>query len=403
LATRGKIFISYRRDDVPGDARGVCNRLERKFGKANVFMDVDRLLAGQRFDRELDKALSQCDVLIAVIGPRWMDSLTEHARGGKRDFVHDEIAAALKRDIVVIPALIGREGHMPSLPQRNDLPEEIRDLVLYQKHDIAHESFNRDADHLTAAIETVLHGGRRARPWKAIAISGVMGLVLTVVLLSYWMAMMPRIELEQRTLQPSLGTDAAKGAAQSKMDADRAKAAAEEAAKRKTDEAARLAAAECDRLAASPVDANRPSGVTGVDFAEIDATAAVSSCDNAMRLNLDIARFVFQAGRAADAGKDYTRAMKLYRTASEKGSAAALNAIGTLYNGGDGVPQDYAEARKWYEKAAALSDRNAMFNLGVLYEEGNGGDKDLKQARRWYQKAADSGDTEAKAALKRLK
>ena len=28
-------------------------------------MDVDNLLAGRRFDRELDKALSQCDVLIA--------------------------------------------------------------------------------------------------------------------------------------------------------------------------------------------------------------------------------------------------------------------------------------------------------------------------------------------------
>ena len=36
-------------------------------------MDVDQLLAGQRFDRELDKALSECDVLIAVIGARWLD------------------------------------------------------------------------------------------------------------------------------------------------------------------------------------------------------------------------------------------------------------------------------------------------------------------------------------------
>jgi hypothetical protein len=40
----------------------------RSFGEANVFMDVDRALAGQRFERELDKALSRCDVLIAVIG-----------------------------------------------------------------------------------------------------------------------------------------------------------------------------------------------------------------------------------------------------------------------------------------------------------------------------------------------
>ena len=38
-------------------------------------MDVDNLLAGQRFDIELAKALDACDVLIAIIGPRWMEQL----------------------------------------------------------------------------------------------------------------------------------------------------------------------------------------------------------------------------------------------------------------------------------------------------------------------------------------
>lgn len=37
----GKIFISYRREDAPGDARGICDRLSRIFGAANVVMDVD--------------------------------------------------------------------------------------------------------------------------------------------------------------------------------------------------------------------------------------------------------------------------------------------------------------------------------------------------------------------------
>jgi hypothetical protein len=65
-----KIFVSYRREDAPGDARGVHDGLVRVFGRANVFMDVDNLLAGQRFDKELERALGQCDVLIAVIGRR---------------------------------------------------------------------------------------------------------------------------------------------------------------------------------------------------------------------------------------------------------------------------------------------------------------------------------------------
>ena len=95
MGTRRKIFISYRRDDAPADASHLYDRLVRTFGKPNVFMDVDKVWAGQRFDHVLDEARSQCDVLIAVIGRRWMELLSDRARSGSSDFVHDEIAAAL--------------------------------------------------------------------------------------------------------------------------------------------------------------------------------------------------------------------------------------------------------------------------------------------------------------------
>jgi len=192
MAAHGKIFVSYRREDAPGDARSIYDRLGRSFGEANVFMDVDRLLAGQRFDRELDKALAQCDVLIAVIGSRWMDLLSEYARHGKRDYVRDEIAAALQRDIIVIPVMMGREANMPPLPLAEDLPENIRDLVLYQKHNIAHESFGRDAAHLIAALQSLLRKQRGPRHWRTIAVAGVSGLALTGVLLGYWTVIAPQ-------------------------------------------------------------------------------------------------------------------------------------------------------------------------------------------------------------------
>lgn len=186
MGAHGKIFVSYRRDDAPGDARSIYERLGRSLSEGNVFMDVDQLLAGQRFDRELDKALAECDVLIAVIGARWMDLLSEHARHGKRDYVRDEIAAALQRDIIVIPVMMGREANMPPLPVAEDLPENIRDLVLYQKHNIAHESFGRDAAHLIAALQSLLRKRRGPRHWRAIAVAGVSGLALTGVLQGYW-------------------------------------------------------------------------------------------------------------------------------------------------------------------------------------------------------------------------
>jgi hypothetical protein len=48
---------------------------------------------------------------------------------------------------------------MPPLPRREELPDDIRDLLLYQKQDVAHERFGRDAAELAKAIIAV----RRAR------------------------------------------------------------------------------------------------------------------------------------------------------------------------------------------------------------------------------------------------
>jgi hypothetical protein len=151
----GKIFISYRRDDDPSAAARVSDGLASRFGKANLFIDVDSLLAGQRFDEELAKALAACDVLIAIIGQRWMDLLKAKITSGERDYVREEIAAALPRRIVVIPARVGREGQLPRLPRAEDLPADIRDLALYQKQDVTHERFGRDIGELIEAITVV--------------------------------------------------------------------------------------------------------------------------------------------------------------------------------------------------------------------------------------------------------
>lgn len=155
-----KIFINYRRDDVPGDARNIRDSLFKAFGKPHVFMDVDNLFAGQRFDKELAKALDQCDVLLAIIGPHWMELFRARSQGADRDYVREEIAAALKRGITVIPVRVGREGQLAPLPHGGDLPEDIRDLSLHQRHDVVHEHAGRDCEALVTAIRAM----RRPRP-----------------------------------------------------------------------------------------------------------------------------------------------------------------------------------------------------------------------------------------------
>src|SRR5262249_41131841 len=83
----GKIFVNYRRDDARDIAARIRDRLAAKFGDANIFMDVDNLLAGQRFDKEPQKALGETDVFLAVIGSRWLELLAERQGSGERDYV----------------------------------------------------------------------------------------------------------------------------------------------------------------------------------------------------------------------------------------------------------------------------------------------------------------------------
>lgn len=155
-----KIFVSYRRDDDPNSAARVRDGLAAVFGKPSVFMDVENLLAGQRFDIKLAEALAGCDVLIAVIGERWMDILRERTAAmetdtEERDHVREEISAALQRGIIVIPVRVGRDGKLPALPRPSELPDDIRDLVAHQKHDVRYETHGRDVADLIKSIQAV--------------------------------------------------------------------------------------------------------------------------------------------------------------------------------------------------------------------------------------------------------
>jgi TIR domain/Bacterial extracellular solute-binding protein, family 7 len=156
----GKIFVNYRRDDERAVAARVRDRLASAFGAANVFMDVDNLMAGQRFDKELEKALAGTDVFLAIIGIRWMELLAERSASGERDYVREEIAGALSRSIIVIPVLIERVA----LPRADALPEDIRDLVLHQKHVVTHDHFGRDMSDLVEAIRFARKSGTSTVP-----------------------------------------------------------------------------------------------------------------------------------------------------------------------------------------------------------------------------------------------
>lgn len=151
----GKIFISYRRDDSEGYAGRIYDRLGSHFGYENIFMDVDMIEPGTDFVDAINNAIETSDAVMILIGKRWLNAVD--AQGNRRldkpqDFVRLEVASALRRDIRVIPVLVG-ESVMPS---PGNLPEDISGLTRRNAIEITHARFNTDMNKLIRALESAI-------------------------------------------------------------------------------------------------------------------------------------------------------------------------------------------------------------------------------------------------------
>ena len=123
-----QIFISYRRDDAAYVTGHINDLLRKEFGDEAVFTDVDNIALGVDFRAVLDQTVSQCQVLLAVIGAEWLTVSDQDGRSrleDPADFVRIEIESALNRDIPVIPLLISGA----KMPAAEDLPDSLRDFA----------------------------------------------------------------------------------------------------------------------------------------------------------------------------------------------------------------------------------------------------------------------------------
>lgn len=90
--------------------------------------------------------------------------------------------------------------------------------------------------------------------------------------------------------------------------------------------------------------------------------------------------------------QDFPTALKLYQDAAGKGHAQAMNALGQLYQNGQGVEAEPAKAVEWYRKAADKKLAEAENNLGMMYLNGKGVTRDLTEAFKLFERAANRGD-----------
>src|SRR5829696_5974109 len=125
------IFVSYRRTDAPAHAGRIYDRLVDRFGKDNVYKDLDSTAPGADFAEVIKETIATCDAVLAVIGRDWVSATRRWRRrrlNDSKDWVEREIAVALERNIGVVPVLV--DG--ARMPSPDELPKDVK--VLAQRH-----------------------------------------------------------------------------------------------------------------------------------------------------------------------------------------------------------------------------------------------------------------------------
>jgi hypothetical protein len=184
-----KIVISYRRLDSDAIAGRIRDRLANHYGENAIFMDIDSIPLGIDFRRHVQDALSHSDVVIAVIGPKWLGPHRSSRSRIKEDIdpVRIEIETALQKGIRVIPVLVNHA----TMPKPVDLPESLEQFAYHNAAEIdAGRDFHQHMDRLVRSMDEILGrasrqpiaSATRSRKWFVIAVS----IVLCAIIAATW-------------------------------------------------------------------------------------------------------------------------------------------------------------------------------------------------------------------------
>jgi hypothetical protein len=352
----GQIFISYRREDASYPAGRLYDNLHSRFPQNEIFMDVDSIKPGIDFVQTIEERVGACDVLVAVIGKRWLSAADEEGRrrlDNPDDFVRVEVGTALKRGVRVIPVLV--EGAL--MPPASQLPEDLKPLARRNALSVSHDRFRADSERLIDSVGEVLEAARVEGPPRPPEGPQT-----------------PRGRApRQDQTEPLPGLGAGPGAPAS----DRTPLKGVTANLKRPRQllvVIGIGIVVC-LLGVSLFKATRPQPVsTGGSSSPTPAPlAAVLNSPSPTPLVSQVSPSPSPSGAEllAEArhylgAKDYAQALPILQKAADAGNAEAMNALGWLYETGRGVTQDYAEAREWFQKAADAGNAEAKQALSWL-------------------------------------
>ena len=139
MSQQPKIFISYRRVDEPDFVGRMYDHFVCRYGEENVFMDLD-IPDSVHFEKYIIKEVDESAVLVAVIGPQWLELLKEKSESDEEDYLVKEIERALDKGIMIAPICIKNAP----VPKKDKLPSGIQKILDYQSSHVRSGSDFRD-------------------------------------------------------------------------------------------------------------------------------------------------------------------------------------------------------------------------------------------------------------------
>ncbi|WP_149830796.1 toll/interleukin-1 receptor domain-containing protein [Streptomyces tailanensis] len=149
-----RIFISYRTGDEPFGAALIDTALCARFGPEVVFRAPRSIRPGEDFADAILNAVKESSVMLAVIGPRWLDAADRHGRPrlhNPADWVRREILQAFHSGVRVVPVLLNA-----NLPQEQELPPAIAQLSSHQYLRLHHRYAPADLERLVDEVDALL-------------------------------------------------------------------------------------------------------------------------------------------------------------------------------------------------------------------------------------------------------
>ncbi len=182
-----KVFISYRRSDTQDFTGRLADKLRAARGVAQVFLDVEEIDAGEDFVHRIHKSITDSEVCLIVIGPRWADEAGAARLKDENDFVRLEVIECLKSGHRIVPVL----ANDAAMPAPDALPPDLADLTRLNAVSVRHGDFERDTDHLVDVIFSRKKPGAvgdflRRHPFLSVALQSLgsaVGAALALVML----------------------------------------------------------------------------------------------------------------------------------------------------------------------------------------------------------------------------